>query len=126
GEYISWIDGWGYCDSFFKALLDESGWDALYRYVLGEFESAQDGAWIHGDRAFQFEHIFPQNPPVTDESTLRGYGFRDLEDYQRFIGRLGNRLLIPTSLNAAIGHAWPDIKVQAYTDQAYGQTSVPA
>lgn len=114
-----------YSSYFFRALLEETNWDAIYRHVLGEFESDQDGSWLHGDPNFELEHIFPLERPSTDEAELERFGFRDLQDYQRFTGSLGNRILIWTPLNGAIGNRWPDIKAGAYANQRFAQTTTP-
>jgi Protein of unknown function (DUF1524) len=119
------VDGLNYGHYFFRALLEESNFDAIYRYVVGEFESAQDGKWLHGDPNFELEHIFPLERPSTDVAELKGYGFLSLQDYERFSGSLGNRILIWKSLNKAIGNNWPDIKAEAYASQSFAQTIVP-
>jgi len=122
---LSLVDGSNYGAYFFRALLDESGWNAIYGHVVGEFEWAQDGTWLHGDPNFELEHIFPVAPPSTGLAELKRYGFLNLQEYQRFSGRLGNRILVWKPLNKAIGNNWPDIKAEAYANQRFAQTVVP-
>jgi Protein of unknown function (DUF1524) len=80
---------------------------------------------VDGDPNFELEHIFPLERPSTDVAELKGYGFLSLQDYERFSGSLGNRILIWKSLNKAIGNNWPDIKAEAYASQSFAQTIVP-
>jgi hypothetical protein len=125
-KLLSLVDNSGYGTYFYRALLAESNRDALYRYVVGEFESAHDGKWLHGHADFELEHIFPQEPLSADLGTLKQYGFVDWQDYQDFNGTLGNRILIPRGINRAVGNQWPDIKATAYAKQSFAETIVPS
>jgi hypothetical protein len=124
-DLLHLVDGWNYGHYFFRALLEETNFDAMYRYVVGEYEAEQDGKWLHGDPDFELEYIFSPDPPSTDLVELKRYGFINQQDYLRFSGTLGNRMLIWKPLNKAIGNNWPDIKAVAYANQSFAHTSVP-
>jgi hypothetical protein len=62
------------------------------------------------NKNFTVEHIFPQNP----DWEINNYGFTSLDEYNDFIEKLGNKLLLRGSKNSELANAPPCQKAPQY------------
>ena len=110
-EWYSWYRT---AENDFPRLIqeDEHKTEAIFRYLLKEYESfLNKGANIHFDADLTLEHIFPQNP---NPKPPAGYGFANQNDYDRFLNRSGNLTLVYK--NEKLGNRLPNIKSSLYLD----------
>lgn len=62
------------------------------------------------------EHILPQEP----DATLKRYGFTRREEYDDYIDKIGNLILLTKSENSSYSNASPDVKVsEKYPNSVY-------
>jgi hypothetical protein len=123
--WLYYITSYGSRDGFYYFLLNgqPDARDGRFRYILFEYEFSKYGKNIHFNKDLQLEHIFPQNVDVI-ASSLSAYGFSDVDDYQQFSERLGNKVFFDSSLNQSIKDQPIHVKSSAYGNQAYARTIV--
>ncbi len=85
----------------------------LIKYILCELERQQHGAQLDFETAdVTIEHVLPQRGPD-------GYPEFSPESHERYVGRLGNYLLLEPRINRDIGDRPFTDKLQAYAGSVY-------
>jgi uncharacterized protein with ParB-like and HNH nuclease domain len=77
------------------------------------------------EKAFTIEHIFPKNP----DWDIEQFGFDTIDEYNEFIEKIGNKLLLRGSKNAEISNAPPCQKASQYikvgkNDKCYPKSTI--
>lgn len=111
----TWYNWFWHTKSFIHEILYGSGNEAVYQYILREYESYYFKNLIHFNNNLQFEHIFPLNP----KKSFTPYGFLSEKEYQNFIGKIENRNFLDAGLNKLISNDFPDQKADSYVTQSY-------
>jgi hypothetical protein len=92
------------------------------KYLLKEYEYYISGRNAHRNTAFEIEHFFASAWGNSNPALLTTpYGFSGIEQYKSsFVDTIGNKVALDASLNRALQHQDPAVKVTAYQRHAYG------
>ncbi|MEO2153751.1 MAG: DUF262 domain-containing protein [Aquificota bacterium] len=95
------------------------------KFILIEWEVIKDKNEKFYDcvinRNFTVEHIFPQNP----DWEINNYGFTSIDEYNDFIEKLGNKLLLRGSKNSELTNARPCQKAPQYIRRGQDRECYP-
>jgi len=95
------------------------------KFLLIEWEVIKDKNEKFYDcvinRNFTVEHIFPQNP----DWEINNYGFTSIDEYNDFIEKLGNKLLLRGSKNSELTNARPCQKAPQYIRRGQDRECYP-
>lgn len=126
-NWLTYILGFGSRDAFiYRVATGKDAYNAnrWVPYLLKEYEIFVGGGSAHRSD-FQIEHFFASS---LDFSTiLTCYGFISLPDFRStFVDQIGNKLVLDTSLNEALGNLPPIDKVVYYGSHTYGHVNAMA